>query len=58
MFRPEGRDEMLSGCHATNGIEGFVSKDRVIVLDLQPLLSPSVMDYVVTQERKASLDFG
>ncbi|KAL7644263.1 UNVERIFIED_CONTAM: hypothetical protein RMT77_005090 [Armadillidium vulgare] len=57
VFRPESRDEVLRGSHSTCGVETFITKDRVIILDLQPLLSPSVMDFVVAQERKTSLDF-
>ena len=58
MFRAESLEQIMTGCHCTTGVDMYVTKDRMIVLDLQPLLSPSVMDYVITQERKYISDYG
>ncbi|XP_045592270.1 nonsense-mediated mRNA decay factor SMG9 isoform X1 [Procambarus clarkii] len=57
MFRPESLEQIISGCHGTNGIDVYITNERLIVLDCQPLLSPSIMDRLITQEKKFTSDY-
>ncbi|XP_012270694.1 protein SMG9 [Orussus abietinus] len=43
-----------SGANCTNGIDFFVTKNRVIYLDTQPILSASVIDYTASFDQKKS----
>ncbi|XP_042240507.1 protein SMG9-like isoform X1 [Homarus americanus] len=57
VFRPESLEQIMSGCHGTNGIDIYITPERLIVLDCQPLLSPSIMDRLITQEKKFTSDY-
>ncbi|XP_071550617.1 nonsense-mediated mRNA decay factor SMG9 [Panulirus ornatus] len=57
VFRPESLEQVMSGCHGTNGIDIYITTQRLIVLDCQPLLSPSIMDRLITQEKKFTSDY-
>lgn len=47
-----------SGTNCTNGIDFFVTKNRVIFLDTQPILSTSVIDYASSfEQKKTTTDF-
>lgn len=47
-----------SGANCTTGVDMFVTKNRVIYLDTQPILSGSTMDYSSSYEqKKPSADF-
>lgn len=41
-----------SGVNCTTGIDFFVTKNRVIYLDTQPILSTSAIDYAATYDQK------
>ncbi|XP_076048398.1 nonsense-mediated mRNA decay factor SMG9 [Oratosquilla oratoria] len=56
-FRPESLDQVVSGIHATNGVDIYVTQDRLILLDCQPLLSPSIMDKLITHEKKFTSEY-
>ncbi|ROT79529.1 nonsense-mediated mRNA decay factor SMG9 isoform X1 [Penaeus vannamei] len=56
-FRPESLEQLMSGCHGTNGIDIYITSHRLFILDCQPLLSPSIMDRIVTQEKKFTSDY-
>ncbi|CAK9816014.1 Nonsense-mediated mRNA decay factor SMG9 [Anthophora plagiata] len=43
-----------SGANCTTGIDFFVTKNRVIYLDTQPILSGSTIDYSVSYDQKKS----
>ncbi|XP_069944303.1 nonsense-mediated mRNA decay factor SMG9 isoform X2 [Cherax quadricarinatus] len=57
IFRPESLEQIISGLHGTNGIDIYITNERLIVLDCQPLLSPSIMDRLITQEKKFTSDY-
>lgn len=47
-----------SGANCTNGIDFFVTKNRVIFLDTQPILSTATIDYsAVFDQKKPTTDF-
>nr|XP_031830020.1 protein SMG9 [Nomia melanderi] len=47
-----------SGANCTSGIDFFVTKNRVIYLDTQPILSGSTIDYSVSyDQKKPATDF-
>jgi len=58
-FRPQSLEHHELGGHCTTGVDLFVTSNRVILLDTQPMLSASVMDRLVQQENKkfAGTDF-
>ncbi|XP_045132113.1 protein SMG9-like isoform X1 [Portunus trituberculatus] len=57
MFRPESLEQVMSACHGTNGIEIYITAERLMILDCQPLLSSSIMDRLITQEKKFTSDY-
>lgn len=46
-----------NGTHCTNGIDFYVTKNRVIYLDTQPILSGSTIDYSNYEQKKNPADF-
>ncbi|KZC14600.1 Protein SMG9 [Dufourea novaeangliae] len=47
-----------SGANCTSGIDFFVTKNRVIYLDTQPILSDSTIDYSISyDQKKPTTDF-
>lgn len=47
-----------SGANCTSGIDFFVTKNRVIFLDTQPILSTATIDYsAVFDQKKPTTDF-
>lgn len=46
-------DELCElGAHCTNGVSVYITNERVILLDTQPVLSASVMDRIIQYEKK------
>ncbi|CAG2068335.1 unnamed protein product, partial [Timema podura] len=52
VFRPQSSEHHESGGHCTVGVDLCVTSNRVILLDTQPMLSPSVMDRTMQQDGK------
>ncbi|KAJ8668428.1 hypothetical protein QAD02_010091 [Eretmocerus hayati] len=47
-----------NGVNCTNGIDFFITKNRVIYLDTQPILSGSIVDHSISfEQKKNSTDF-
>lgn len=47
-------DELAElGAHCTNGVDIYITSERVILLDTQPVLSASVMDRIIQYEKKS-----
>ena len=42
-FAPQTRETVLRGAHQTTGVEVLATSERLILLDTQPLLSPSAL---------------
>lgn len=52
VFKPQSKEQHELGEHCTRGIDIFVTNHRLILLDVQPMLSASVMDHMIQFEKK------
>lgn len=52
VFKPQSKEQRELGEHCTRGIDIFVTNHRLILLDVQPMLSASVMDHMIQFEKK------
>ena len=57
IFQPQVKETREDAVHQTVGVDMFVSPERIILLDTQPALSPSILDYLIRQERKLPQEF-
>ncbi|XP_063988808.1 nonsense-mediated mRNA decay factor SMG9 isoform X2 [Diachasmimorpha longicaudata] len=60
IFPAQSQSHHESGSNCTTGIDFYVTKNRVIYLDTQPILSCAVMDATASsfEQKKNSSDFG
>ena len=59
IFREQSFEKQMLSEQCTNGINVWVSSDRIIYLDTQALLSGAILDRVIVQsEKKYSSEFG
>ncbi|XP_064471402.1 nonsense-mediated mRNA decay factor SMG9-like isoform X2 [Ornithodoros turicata] len=52
LFVPQSRELRELGQHCTSGIDIYVTAQRTILLDTQPVLSGSAMDHMIQFEKK------
>ena len=52
LFKPSQHDINELGQHKTDGINAFITNERTILLDVQPLLSGSVLDKTINMDKK------
>ncbi|XP_068780338.1 nonsense-mediated mRNA decay factor SMG9 [Struthio camelus] len=52
VFRPQSAEMKERGGNQTCGIDFFITQERVVFLDTQPILSPSVLDHLINNDRK------
>ncbi|XP_077525461.1 nonsense-mediated mRNA decay factor SMG9 isoform X1 [Amblyomma americanum] len=52
LFRPQSRELRELGQHCTTGVDIYVTPERMVLLDTQPVLSASVMDHMIQFEKK------
>lgn len=57
MFRVQSFEKQMLGEHTTTGINAWVSPQRIIYLDCQPLNSPSILDRLIQTDKKNSTEF-
>lgn len=57
LFRVQGFEKQMLSEHCTTGINAWISPERVIYLDCQPLLSASVLDRTIQIDKKHSAEF-
>ncbi|PIK60760.1 hypothetical protein BSL78_02324 [Apostichopus japonicus] len=57
IFKPETRETILKASHQTLGVDFFVTKERVILLDTQPILSSSVLDDLLSHEKNLQPEY-
>lgn len=57
IFKPESREAILKASHQTLGVEFFVTKERIILLDTQPILSSSVLDDLLSHEKNLQPEY-
>ncbi|XP_075910799.1 nonsense-mediated mRNA decay factor SMG9 isoform X2 [Petromyzon marinus] len=56
-FRSQSQESRERASHHTSGVELFISQERVFFLDTQPVLSASVLDHFINNERKLPQEF-
>lgn len=52
VFKSSVREGLESGQHTSSGIQAFVTGERTILLDVQPLLSSSILDKAINLDKK------
>uniref|UniRef100_A0A8C8HB29 Nonsense-mediated mRNA decay factor SMG9 n=1 Tax=Oncorhynchus tshawytscha TaxID=74940 RepID=A0A8C8HB29_ONCTS len=52
VFRAQTQEIKERGGNQSTGIDFYITQERVIFLDTQPILSPSVLDRLINNERK------
>ena len=57
IFQPQVKGVREDGVHETTGIDIFVTQERIILLDTQPVLSPSVLDSYIQYEKRCSPEY-
>lgn len=57
IFQPQTRDVKERCGHQTSGIDVFVTPQRIVLLDSQPVLSPSVLDNLIRNEKKLPSEY-
>lgn len=57
VFEPQDRSEQERAIHLTNGIDMYVTKERLILLDTQPIMSPSMLSQFLLYDRKVPSEF-
>lgn len=56
IFRPACKECTETSGHQTQGVQFFVNENRVILLDSQAILSPSVMNLLINNDRRYSYE--
>jgi len=56
-FRVQTYEHQMLAEHCTNGVDVYVNSRRFILLDVQPLLSSSIMDRSIQLEKKYTAEF-
>ncbi len=54
IFKQNTLEKVQLGHHTTNGVQAYITSERTILLDVQPLLSGSVLDKAISVEKKYS----
>lgn len=57
IFPEQNLSHQESGQHCTAGIDIYVTKQRVIYLDTQPILSGTSLDHFISFDQKKNSDF-
>eukprot|EP00106_Octopus_bimaculoides_P001603 XP_014769045.1 PREDICTED: protein SMG9-like [Octopus bimaculoides] len=57
VFQPQSKEIREVGSHQTSGVDMFVTNDRVILLDTQPVLSASVLDMMIHHDKKYPAEY-
>ncbi|XP_061919183.1 nonsense-mediated mRNA decay factor SMG9 isoform X1 [Entelurus aequoreus] len=52
VFRAQTQEMKERGGNQSTGIDFFITQERVIFLDTQPILSPSILDHFINNDRK------
>lgn len=57
IFPCQGRENMERANNKTMGIDMYITEERIIFLDSQPILSPALLEQCIYNDRKLSGDF-
>ncbi|XP_014056853.1 nonsense-mediated mRNA decay factor SMG9 isoform X2 [Salmo salar] len=52
VFRAQTQEIKERGGNQSTGIDFYITQERVIFLDTQPILSPSILDHLINNDRK------
>lgn len=52
VFRMQSQEVRERAGNQTSGIDFFISQERIIFLDTQPILSPAILDHLINNDRK------
>ncbi|XP_076826937.1 nonsense-mediated mRNA decay factor SMG9 isoform X2 [Brachyhypopomus gauderio] len=52
VFRAQSQEMKERGGNQSSGIDFYITQERVIFLDTQPILSPSILDHLINNDRK------
>ncbi|XP_066539516.1 nonsense-mediated mRNA decay factor SMG9 [Hoplias malabaricus] len=52
VFRAQTQEIKERGGNQSSGIDFYITQERVIFLDTQPILSPSILDHLINNDRK------
>ncbi|CAO2626519.1 Nonsense-mediated mRNA decay factor SMG9 [Lemmus lemmus] len=52
VFRAQSAEMKERGGNQTSGIDFFITQERIVFLDTQPILSPSILDHLINNDRK------
>ncbi|XP_053547190.1 nonsense-mediated mRNA decay factor SMG9 isoform X2 [Bombina bombina] len=52
VFRMQSQEVRERAGNQTSGIDFFISQERIIFLDTQPMLSPAILDHLINNDRK------
>ncbi|GAB0200429.1 protein SMG9 [Grus japonensis] len=58
VFRPQPPELRERGGSQTGGIDFFITQERVVFLDTQPILSPAHLDHLINNDRKLPPEYG
>ncbi|PVD28328.1 hypothetical protein C0Q70_10915 [Pomacea canaliculata] len=57
IFQPQTKETREEGSHQSVGVDMFATPERIILLDSQPVLSPSILDCMIRHEKKYPADY-
>lgn len=57
IFPTQTQDKMERATNETSGVDMYVTEERVIFLDAQPILSPSLLEQYIYNDRKMSAEY-
>ncbi|GAB6027426.1 smg-9, nonsense mediated mRNA decay factor [Chamberlinius hualienensis] len=57
VFKTQTKDQRELGEHGTRGIDIIITDQRMILLDVQPVLSASIMDHMIQFEKKFPAEY-
>ncbi|XP_048117543.1 LOW QUALITY PROTEIN: nonsense-mediated mRNA decay factor SMG9 [Alosa alosa] len=52
VFRAQTQEIKERGGNQSSGIDFYITQERVIFLDTQPIMSPSILDHLINNDRK------
>eukprot|EP00058_Branchiostoma_floridae_P027633 XP_002613124.1 hypothetical protein BRAFLDRAFT_73027 [Branchiostoma floridae] len=58
VFKPQTEETLETAGHQTVGVDLFVTSERIILIDTQPILSASVLDQLIHNDRKLPPEVG
>uniref|UniRef100_A0A8C4WX67 Nonsense-mediated mRNA decay factor SMG9 n=1 Tax=Eptatretus burgeri TaxID=7764 RepID=A0A8C4WX67_EPTBU len=57
VFKPQSHEIRERGGYQTSGVDFYITQERIIFLDTQPVLSSSILDHIINNERKLPQEY-